>query len=110
MDVLALQVLNALGLDCLRIRQLDYADGKFFEFRQFRRSQATCPGDNFVLAFLQFAYQKRGENPLGLEAGGQFFEALWIKSLAGIGGGLRKRGDGNAAIFVVVDCILRTRA
>jgi len=37
-DVLALQVLNALGLDGLGIGQLDYADGKFFEFRQFRRS------------------------------------------------------------------------
>ena len=85
MNVLALQVLNALGLDCLRIRQLDYADGKFFEFRQFRRSQATCPGDNLVLAFLQFAYQKRGENPLRLETGGQFFKALCIKAFAGIG-------------------------
>jgi hypothetical protein len=51
-DVLALQVLNALGLDCLCIGQLDYADGKFFEFRQFRRSEATCPGDYFILAFL----------------------------------------------------------
>ena len=70
MDVLALQVLDALGLDGLRIRQLDHADGKFFEFRQFRRSEATCPGDNLVLAFLQFAYQKRGQNPLRLEAGG----------------------------------------
>ena len=70
MDVLALQVLNALGLDCLGIGQLDYADGKFFEFRQFRRSEATCPGYNLVLAFLQFAYQKRGQNPLRLEAGG----------------------------------------
>src|ERR1035438_5747784 len=68
------------------IRQLHYADGKFFEFRQFRRSEATCPGDDFVLAFLQFAYQKRGQNPLRLEAGGQFFEALCIKSLSGIGG------------------------
>jgi len=59
-DVLALQVLNALGLDGLRIRQLDYADGKFFEFCQFRRSQATCPGYDLVLAFLQFSYQQRG--------------------------------------------------
>jgi hypothetical protein len=33
MDVLTLQVFNALGLDCLGIRQLDHADGKFFEFR-----------------------------------------------------------------------------
>ena len=40
---------------------------------------------------------------------GKFFKALGIKAFAGIGGGLRKRGDGNAAIFVVVDCILRTR-
>jgi len=58
-DVLALQVLNALGFDCLRIRQLDYADGKSFQFRQFRCSEATCPGYNLVLAFFQFAYQKR---------------------------------------------------
>ena len=36
-------------------------------------------------------------------------QALCVESFAGIGGGLRKRGDGNAAIFVVVDCILRTR-
>ncbi len=70
MNVLALQVLNALGLDGLGIGQLDDADGKFFELRQFRRSQATCPGDNLVLAFLQFAYQKRCQNPLRLEAGG----------------------------------------
>jgi hypothetical protein len=68
-DVLALQVLNALRLDCLRIRELDYADREFFEFRQFRRSEATCPGYNLVLAFLQFAYQKRGQNPLRLKAG-----------------------------------------
>ena len=59
MDVLALQVLNALGFDCLCIRQLDYADGKFFQFRQFRRSEATRSGYNLVLAFFQFAYQKR---------------------------------------------------
>ena len=85
MDVLALQVLNALRLNGLSIRQLDYADGKFFEFRQFRCSETTCPGYNFVLAFFQFAYQKGGQNPLRLEAGGQFFEALGIKSLAGIG-------------------------
>jgi hypothetical protein len=37
-DVLALQVLNALSLDGLGIGQLDYADREFFEFRQFRRS------------------------------------------------------------------------
>ena len=36
-------------------------------------------------------YQKRCQNPLRLEAGGEFFEAPCIKSLAGIGGGLRKR-------------------
>jgi len=84
-DVLALEILNALCLDCLRIRQLDHADGKFFEFRQFRRSEATRSGYNLVLAFLQFAYQKRGQNPLGLEAGCQLFEALRIKAFAGIG-------------------------
>ena len=38
----------------------------------------------------------------------QFFEALGIKSLAGIGGGLRKRGNGNAAIFGIGNCILCT--
>ena len=32
MDVLALQVLNALGFDCLSIGELNDADGKFFEF------------------------------------------------------------------------------
>ena len=58
-----MQVLNALGLDCLRIRQLDNADGKFFEFRQFCRSEATCPGYNLILAFFQLAYQKGGQNP-----------------------------------------------
>jgi hypothetical protein len=65
-----LQVLDALGLDGLGIGQLDDTNRKFFEFRQFRRSQATCPGYNFVPTFLQFAYQKRGQNPLRLEAGG----------------------------------------
>jgi len=84
-DVFALQVFNALGLDCLRIGQLDYADGKFFEFRQFRCSEATCPGDNFIFAFLEFAYEKRGQNPLRFETGRQFFEALFIESLARIG-------------------------
>jgi hypothetical protein len=85
-DVLALQVLNALGLDCLGIRQLDHADGKFFEFCQFRRSQATCAGYNLVLAFFQFAYQKGGQNPLRLKASCEFFKALSVKSFAGIGG------------------------
>ena len=55
-NVLPLQVLNALGLDGLGIRQFDDADRKFFEFRQLRRSEATCPGNNFVFAFPQFAY------------------------------------------------------
>jgi hypothetical protein len=45
-----------LGLDGLGICQLDDADGKFFKFRQFRRSEAPRPGDYLVLAFLQFAY------------------------------------------------------
>jgi len=89
-DVLALQVLNALRLDGLGIGQLDYADGKFFEFRQFRRSQATCPGDYLVLAFLQFAYQKRGQNALRLEAGGLL--CRW--SFCG-GGRQTARGNGR---------------
>jgi len=37
-DVLPLQVFDALRLDGLGIGQLDYADGKFFEFSQLRRS------------------------------------------------------------------------
>jgi hypothetical protein len=40
--------------------KLDHADWKFFEFRQLRCSEAACPGYNFVLTFLQFAYQQRG--------------------------------------------------
>ena len=84
MDVLALQVLNALGLDCLGIRQLDYADGKFFEFRQFRRSEATCPGDDLVLAFLQFAYQKRGQNPLRLKLAASSSRLFGSKRLRGL--------------------------
>ena len=67
-NVLALQVLNG-GLYCLGICQFDHANWKFFEFRKFRCSEATCPGYNFVLAFLQFAYQKRRQNPLRLKAG-----------------------------------------
>ena len=50
-----LQIIQ-LRLDCLGIGELDHADRKVFEFRQFRCSEATCPGYNFVLAFLQFAY------------------------------------------------------
>jgi hypothetical protein len=42
-NVLALQVFNALGLDGLGIGELDYADGKFCEFCQFRPSKAMCP-------------------------------------------------------------------
>jgi hypothetical protein len=38
----------------------------------------------------------------------QFFEAPGIKSFARIGGGLSKRGNRNAAIFVVGHCILCT--
>ena len=55
--------LSGEGLDGLRIGQLDQADREFFKFRQFRRSQATCPDDNLVLAFLQFAYQKPPTQP-----------------------------------------------
>ena len=80
-----MQVLNTLGLDGLGIGELNYADGKFFEFRQFRRSEATCPGYDLIFAFLQFAYQKRGQNPLRLEAGGEFLKALGVKAFAGVG-------------------------
>jgi len=46
------------GFDGFGIRELDYADGKFFEFRQFRRSEATlAPATTSYLLFLQFAYQ-----------------------------------------------------
>jgi hypothetical protein len=55
--------LSGEGLDGLRIGQLDHADREFFEFRQFRRSPATCPDDNLVFAFLQFAYQKPPTQP-----------------------------------------------
>jgi hypothetical protein len=39
---------------------------------------------DLALAFLQFAYQKRRQNPLRLEAGRQFLEPLFIKSLLGL--------------------------
>ena len=66
----------------------------------FSRQKSSVPTSAIVFG---------GEWALRLETGGQFFEAFGIKALAGIRCGLRKRGDGNAAVFVVVDCILRTR-
>ena len=88
MDVLALQILNALCLDCLRIRQLHDSDWKAGEFRKSGGSQATCSGDNFVLPSFQFPYQKRCQNTLRLEAG-------WLLCRWSFCGGGRQTARGN---------------
>ena len=56
MDVFALQVLNALGFDGLRVGEFHDADGKVFEFRDAGGPQTTRSGYDFVFAFLQFAH------------------------------------------------------
>ena len=70
MDVFPLEVLDHLRLDGLGIRELNDSDGNAGQFCKSGGSQATCSGNNFVLAFLQFAHQKRCENALSFEAGG----------------------------------------
>lgn len=67
-NVLALQVLDALGFDGLCVAQFDDTNGDFFEFCEFGGSEAASPGDHFVLTFVQFAHQERCQNALRLEA------------------------------------------
>jgi hypothetical protein len=91
---------KALGLDCLGTRQLDYADGKFFEFRQFRRSEATCPGDNLVLALL--SHTKRGTripcvSKLAASSSRLFSSNRFRRLVADSA----KGGDGDTTIFMV---------
>jgi hypothetical protein len=59
--------------------------GSFSSSASSAALRRRAPGYNFVLAFLQFARQKRRKNSFRLEAGGQFFDAFCIKAFAGIG-------------------------
>ena len=69
-DVLTLEIFNALGFDRLRICEFDDADGKVFKFRDAGGPQTTRSGYDFVFAFLQFAHQQGRENALRLETRG----------------------------------------
>ena len=53
-DVLTLEIFNALGFDRFRVREFDDADGKVFEFRDAGGPQTTRSGYDLVFAFLQF--------------------------------------------------------
>src|SRR5208282_1412701 len=66
-DVLTLEIFNALGFDRFRVREFDDADGKVFEFRDAGGPQTTRSGYDFVFAFVQFAHQQGRENALRLE-------------------------------------------
>ena len=63
-NVLALQVFDALRFDCLRIAEFDDANRNTFEFRQFGRSEAARACDHLISGFVQFANQERRENAL----------------------------------------------
>jgi hypothetical protein len=92
-DVLALQIFNALGFDGLRVREFDDADGKVFEFRDAGGPQTTRSGYDFVFAFLQFAHQQGRENALCFETSGQFFQGSLIEPFAWIRARLDQCGD-----------------
>ncbi len=69
-DVLTLEIFDALGFDGLRVREFDDADGNVFEFRDAGGPQTTRSRYDFVFAFLQFAYQQGRENALRFETRG----------------------------------------
>ena len=68
-DVLALQVFDALRFDCLSIAEFNDANRNTFEFREFSCSEAARSCNYFIFRFVQFANQERRENALALEAG-----------------------------------------
>ena len=92
-DVLTLEIFNALGFDRFRVREFDDADGKVFEFRDAGGPQTTRSGYDFVFAFLQFAHQQGRENALRLETRGQFFQSNLIESFPWIRARLDQGGD-----------------
>ena len=59
-NILALQVLNALRLDCLCIGQFDDSNRNARQFGEFGRSEAACSGNDFILVLFRLAYQERG--------------------------------------------------
>ena len=93
MDVLTLEIFNALGFDRLRVREFDDADGKVFEFRDAGGPQTTRSGYDLVFAFLQFAHQQGRENALRFETRGQFFQSSLIEAFAWIRARLDQCGD-----------------
>jgi hypothetical protein len=109
MNVLALQVLYDLGFDGFGVGQLDDAYWDGIEFRNSRGPETPCSRHDLVLAWLQFPHQKRRENSLRFETGGQFLKTLVVKSLAGITGRLNQRRYWDAAIFMGIGCTLRIR-
>ena len=86
MNVLALQILDDLGLDGFGVGQFDDADGDGIEFRNSRGPETTCSGHDLLLARLQFPHQKRCKDSLRFETRGEFFKTLVVKSFAGIAG------------------------
>src|SRR5262249_46607739 len=68
-------------------------NGDTFEFSKFGRSKTARSCDHFILTFVQFAHQERRENALTLEAGRQFVQAVFIKTLPWIA---QRRQQGQA--------------
>ena len=99
MNVLALQIFNALRFDGGGIGQCDHAHRDGIEGGEFGGTQAPCSCDHFVFALLQLAHQKGRENALALEAGGKFLQPFFAETAAGIGGRLNQRGNRQVAVF-----------
>src|SRR5437868_3602001 len=101
-NVLALQVFDALRFDCLSIAEFDDTNRNTFEFGQFGRSEAARACDHLIIAFVQFANQKRREYALALEAGCEFTETAFIKSLAWVARRLNESRHWHIAVFGVL--------
>src|SRR6185437_2486062 len=107
--VLALQVFDALRFDCLSIAEFDHANRNTFKFRKFSRSEAAPACDHLIIAFVQFANQERREYALTLEAGCEFTETAFVKSLAWVAGQLDESRHWYIAVFGVLHMSLHIK-
>src|SRR5689334_13663415 len=99
MDVLTLEVLGHLSLNCCRVVKLDNANRYGFQAGKFSRPEAPCSGYDFELLVSYWPDYKRNQYSLGGKARGEFFERFLIESLPRISCRFVKLLQRNVAVF-----------
>lgn len=97
-NVLALQLLSALGFDGLCVGQFDNTNGDFFKFREFSGQEAAAR------AITSYLLSSSSGTKSGARAGRKFAEAIFIDSFRGLLTDWVSTGTGRSR-FSLVFCV-----